>query len=381
MLDVHRFHDLGLSDVLDKVLAGERLSRRDGLDLLACPDPLAVGALADFRRRALHGRTVHYVVNQHLNYTNVCVNGCVFCAYQRKEGQAGGFVLTVDQALATVEERLARGLPEPTEVHIVGGCHPRLGLDYFTGLLSALRARLPGALLKCFTAVEIAHFAELSGLTTGQILAELKQAGLDMLPGGGAEIFDPEVRERICPNKSTGQEWLDIHGQAHELGISTNCTMLFGHLESHAHRVDHLLALRERQDLSADLPGGFVCFIPLPFLTENSQLTVPEPLTGLEELRTIAVSRLLLDNVPHVKAYWVMLGVKQAQMALSFGADDLDGTVIEEKIGHEAGADSAQALTRAELEAMIRGAGFVPQERDSLFRPLSKAKEDAPCPA
>ena len=370
MLDPSRYEALGLARVLDKVLAGERLAREDGLALFACPDPLAVGGLAAFRRRALHNDLVHYVINQHLNYTNVCVNGCAFCAYQREEGQAGGFVLTVEQALATVEKRLDQGLPEPVEVHIVGGCHPRLGLDYFTGLLSALRRRLPNTLLKCFTAVEIAHFAKLSGLTTGQVLAELKDAGLDMLPGGGAEIFDPQVRKRICPNKSTGREWLDIHGQAHALGISTNATMLFGHLETHAHRVDHLLALRERQDASAGLPGRFVCFIPLPFLTENSRLDVPEPLTGVEELKTVAVSRLMLDNIPHIKAYWVMLGVKQAQLALTFGADDLDGTVVEEKIGHEAGADSAQALTRTELEAMIRGAGFTPRERDSLFRPV-----------
>ncbi|MGE4553275.1 MAG: aminofutalosine synthase MqnE [Desulfovibrionaceae bacterium] len=366
MLDRSRYRALGLEAAYDAVLAGERLTPEQGLALLDCPDILAVGALAHCRRRALHGDAAYYVVNQHLNYTNVCVNGCLFCAYRREEGQSGGYTMSVDDALATIEARLASGQPEPTEVHVVGGCHPRLPLAYYEELLAAIRARLPKARLKCFTAVEIAHFAALEGVSEAEVLTRLQAVGLEMLPGGGAEIFAPAVRQQICPKKIDADHWLSVHRLAHGLGIRTNCTMLFGHLESHADRIDHLARLRELQDET----GGFTCFIPLPFLTQNNPLQVPRPLDGLEELRTIAVSRLMLDNVPHIKAYWVMLSVKQAQLALRFGADDLDGTVVEEKIGHEAGADSRQVLTRRELEAMIRGCGLEPVERDALFHPL-----------
>ena len=353
------FQNMDLADIRDKVEAGERLSFEDGVRLFNCPEPLAVGALAHRMRTRLHGDKAFYVVNRHVNYTNVCVNGCVFCAYQREEGQSGGFVLTREDVLAKLE---AAPLT-PREVHIVGGCHPRLGLDYFEDILSAVHERYPDAVLKCFTAVEIAHFARLEGITTREVLSRLKAAGLGMMPGGGAEIFAPRVREQLCPRKATADEWLAIHEQAHGLGIKTNGTMLFGHIETVEERVDHLIRLRESQDRS----HGYTCFIPLPFLTENSQLTIDNPLTGLEELKTIAVCRLLLDNIPHIKAYWVMLGVKQAQAALKFGADDFDGTVIEEKIGHEAGATSEQGLSRSELEDMIRGCGCTPVERDGFF--------------
>ncbi|MEZ7198955.1 aminofutalosine synthase MqnE [Pseudodesulfovibrio karagichevae] len=353
------FDNMDLADIRDKVEAGERLSFEDGVRLFQCPEPLAVGALAHRVRTRLHGDKAFYVVNRHINYTNVCVNGCVFCAYQREEGQTGGFVLTREDVLAKLE---AAPLP-PREVHIVGGCHPKLGLAYFEDILSAVRERYPDAVLKCFTAVEIAHFAKLEGIATGEVLARLKAAGLGMLPGGGAEIFAPKIREQLCPRKSTADEWLAIHEEAHKLGLKTNGTMLFGHIESVEDRVDHLVRLRESQDRG----GGYTCFIPLPFLTENSQLKIDNPLTGLEELKAIAVCRLMLDNIPHIKAYWVMLGVKQAQAALKFGADDFDGTVVEEKIGHEAGADSQQGLSRSELEDMIRGCGCTPVERDGFF--------------
>ena len=360
MFDLSRYATLGLADVAERAVAGERLSAADGLALFACPDVTALGALAHRRREALHGRKAFWVRNRHLNYTNVCVNRCAFCAYHRDPGQEGGFTLTVRQAL----DKLAADRIPPREIHVVGGCHPGLGLAYFEELLRALAKAYPDAALKCFTAVEIAHFAQLEGLTTRQVLTRLKEAGLRMLPGGGAEVFAEAVRKQICPRKIDGNEWLRIHGEAHELGLSTNATLLFGHLESHADRVDHLLRLREQQDKT----HGFTCFIPLPFLTENSRLKVDKPLDGLEELRTIAVSRLLLDNIPHVKAYWVMLGVKQAQAALYFGADDFDGTVVEEKIGHTAGADSDQSLARREIEEMLAGCGLVPVERDALFR-------------
>ncbi|MDD4952667.1 MAG: CofH family radical SAM protein, partial [Desulfovibrionaceae bacterium] len=309
-VDKKRFENLGLGRVLDKVLSGERLDLAEGERLLACPDPLAVGALADHCRRRINGRAAFYVLNQHVNYSNVCVNGCAFCAFQRREGQSGAFVLSVDQIL----DKISRNPFRPREIHIVGGCHPTLGLAHFVEILRRIRLALPAATLKCFTAVEIAHFAHIEGLDTEEVLKTLKQAGLDMLPGGGAEIFDPEVRAKICPKKIDAASWLRIHGQAHDLGIRTNCTMLFGHLERPRHRIEHLDLLRRQQDASK----GFVCFIPLPFQTENSRLKVEQPLTGLEELKTIAVSRLMLDNIAHIKAYWVMLTVKQAQAALFF---------------------------------------------------------------
>ncbi|MGE4192602.1 MAG: aminofutalosine synthase MqnE [Pseudodesulfovibrio sp.] len=353
------YANMDLADIRAKVAAGERLSFEDGVRLFNCPEPLAVGALAHQVRTRLHGDKAFYVLNRHVNYTNVCVNGCVFCAYQREEGQQGGFVLTVDDVLSKIDAAPVT----PREVHIVGGCHPKLSLAYFEDVLNAVKTRLPGVVLKCFTAVEIAHFARLENLSAREVLSRLQKAGLDMLPGGGAEIFAPKIREQLCPRKSTADEWLAIHEEAHELGIKTNCTMLFGHIEAIEDRVDHLVRLRESQDRG----GGYTCFIPLPFLTENSKLKIDRPLTGLEELRTIAVSRLMLDNIPHIKAYWVMLGVKQAQAALKFGADDFDGTVIEEKIGHEAGATSDQGLTREELTDMIRGCGCTPVERDGFF--------------
>jgi len=353
------FKNQGLGDIHAKVCAGKRLSFEDGMTLFDCPEPLAIGALANMVRTRMHGDKAFYVINQHINYTNICINGCVFCAYQREEGQNGAFVLNKEEVLAKIDSTALT----PREIHIVGGCHPKLPLAYFEDILQAVKEKAPTAILKCFTAVEIAHFAELEETTTKEVLARLKAAGLDMLPGGGAEIFAPEVRKQICPRKSTAQEWLTIHEEAHKLGMKTNGTMLFGHIESRQHRIDHLMQLRESQDRG----GGYTCFIPLPFLTENSQLTIEHPLTGLEKLRTIAISRLMLDNIPHIKAYWVMLGVKQAQAALKFGADDFDGTVVEEKIGHEAGATSEQGMTRSELEAMIRGCGCTPVERDGFF--------------
>jgi len=368
MLDHKRFADLGLVDIARKVETWERLSIADGRRLFDCPDVSAVGALAHHRRTQLHGDRAFYVVNRHINYTNVCVNGCAFCAYQRAKGEEGGFELSIAEAV----ERLKSAPLPPREVHIVGGCHPDLRLTYFVDLLSSIQKALPDCTLKCFTAVEIAHFAALEGISTREVLQTLKNAGLAMLPGGGAEIFEPSVRRRICPKKSTAEEWLRIHGEAHELGLATNCTMLFGHLESIDDRLDHLDRLRRQQDESRRKGAdGFTCFIPLPFQTENSAITVERPLTGVDELKTIAVSRLMLDNIPHIKAYWVMLTVKQAQAALFFGADDLDGTVVEEKIGHMAGASSEQGLAKSQLEAMIRGMGLTPIERDARFNPVA----------
>lgn len=357
-MDISWYRSLGLADVAEKAASGERLSMEDGERLFACPDVTAVGALAHMVRARLHGDKAFYVLNRHINYTNICINGCLFCAYARERGQEGAFRLSLDDIVRKATEG-----PVPDEIHIVGGCHPDIPLAFFEEALTALKKALPDTELKCFTAVEIAHFARLEGISTVEVLTRLKRAGLAMLPGGGAEIFAPEVRSRICPKKSTAEEWLRIAGEAHALNIPTNCTMLYGHVESIRHRLEHLDALRRQQDES----GGFACFIPLSFQVKNNLLGVREAVTGVEDLKTIAVSRLMLDNIMHIKAYWIMLGVKLAQTALWFGANDLDGTVVEEKIGHMAGADSAAALSRAELEAMIRGAGFTPVRRGARF--------------
>lgn len=368
MFDTAYYHRLGLEDVFAKVRAGTRLSPEDGDALFACPDLPAVGALAHHRRLAMHGLSTYYVRNRHINYSNICVNNCRFCAFRRNAGDEGAFTLTKD---AIIERALDDGGHPFAEIHVVGSCHPSLPLSWFEDLFRTLSSLRPNAVLKAFTVVEIAHFASLERCGVTRVLERLKASGLRMLTGGGAEIFDPAVRHRICPEKIPASEYLRIGGEAHGLGLSSNCSMLFGHVETHAQRVRHLCALREQQDKS----GGYVCFIPLAFQPLHNCLAGEVsggkgPSSGLDRLRTIAVSRLMLDNIPHIKAYWVMLGVKTAQMALSFGADDLDGTIEEEHIGHMAGADSSQALTRRELETMIRGCGFVPVNRDALFNPL-----------
>lgn len=359
MISKKYFQNAGLGSILDKVLAEERISTEDGLTLYNCPDLNALGALASIRRRQLHGDKTYYVINRHINYTNICVNGCLFCAYARKPEEKGSFKLSKEDIL----EKLESAPIPPREVHVVGGCHHDIPLSFFEETFIEIKKLLPQAVIKSFTAVEIAHIASFEGISTIEVLKRLKAAGSEMLTGGGAEIFNPEVRAKICPEKLPGKEWLRIHCEAHELGYTTNCTMLYGHVESYADRVDHLDQLRRQQDIS----GGFNCLIPLPFLTENSRLKVENPLTGVDELRNMAVCRLMLDNIPHIKSYWVMLGVKQAQAALHFGADDFDGTVVEEKIGHMAGAKSEQGLSRTELEEMIIGCGFRPVERDAAF--------------
>lgn len=369
MLDRARYARLNLETVYDKVMRAERLSPEDGEALFACPDTSALGALAHHVRTRLHGANTYFVRNRHVNYSNVCVNRCRFCAFRRDASDDGAFTLSRD-------EIIARALDDENhpfaEIHIVGGCHPELPLVWFEDIFRTLKELRPHAILKAFTVVEIAHFAAQEGCGTAEVLARLKASGLAMLTGGGAEIFAPEVRSRICPEKISGAEYLRIAGEAHAAGLASNCSMLFGHMESHGDRVRHLCALREQQERS----GGFVCFIPLAFQPRHNALADEYGLrdndgeAGLDRLRTIAVSRLLLDNIPHIKAYWVMLGLKTAQAALSFGADDLDGTIMEEHIGHMAGASTEQALSRAELENLITGCGFVPVNRDALFTPL-----------
>jgi aminodeoxyfutalosine synthase len=350
-----------LRDVADKVIAGERLTFDDGMRLYAHPDLLAVGRLADLVRERLHGDAVYYNVNRHIEPTNVCATECAFCAFGRRATDP----LAYEMSLEEVYERAATCVAEgATEVHIVAGLHPQFDLAWYEEMLRGLKTRFPALHLKCFTAVEIAYFANLHRLSHDTVLRRLMAAGLDSMPGGGAEIFHPDVRKQICDNKCDADEWIQIHRTAHGLGLKSNCTMLYGHLEGPEHRVDHVLRIRALQDET----HGFQAFIPLAFHPANTALShLPGP-SGRLDLRVTAVSRLLLDNVPHVKAYWIMLGEKTAQVALSFGANDFDGTVAEEKIVHMAGAESPQALTVRELEHLIREAGRTPVERDTLYR-------------
>jgi aminodeoxyfutalosine synthase len=363
MLDAGYYKKLGLLDISEKVAAGRRLDIEDGERLFACGDIAAIGSLAHHVRTNLHGKAAFFVVNRHINYSNICVNGCRFCAFSKKKGDPLAFELSEEEILSKVLAH-DEGL---TEIHIVGGCHPDLPLSFFENLLRKIHDRRPKCLIKAFTAIEIAHFAKNEGIPVREVLNRLKSVGLRMLPGGGAEVFSKRIREQLCPEKLDGQGWLDVIRQAHELGIKTNATMLYGHLETPRERLEHMAALRELQDRT----GGFVCFIPLSFQPANNELSYLPPTSGIDDLKTIALSRLMLDNIPHIKAYWVMLSVKLAQVALYYGADDLDGTVVEEKIGHMAGAQSEQGLTRGEIGRIILEAGFEPIERDCFFNRLT----------
>ncbi len=348
-----------LADIEEKVLAGRRLDRRDGLRLMTEPDLLAVGRLADLARRR-HGDEVYFVNNAHINYTNVCVLSCRFCGFARRAGRDGAYTMTLKE----IEERAARfAALGARELHLVGGLHPDLPLSFYEEMLARLRARLPGVHLKAFTAVEVDHFARLAGLSVEEVLVRLRAAGLASLPGGGAEIFAPRARRILCRPKIAGARWLEVHRAAHRLGIPSNATMLYGHVETAEERVDHLLALRELQDET----GGFLCFVPLAYHPENTRLPgVPGP-TGWDDLRVMAVARLLLDNFRYVKAYWVTLTPKIAQLALLFGANDLDGTVREERIYHAVGTSSPMEQDVAELVRLIGQVGRVPVERDGLY--------------
>jgi aminodeoxyfutalosine synthase len=302
----------------------------------------------------------YFVRNQHLNHTNICVLKCKFCAFAKTKKQPEGYAYPLD----VVVEKIRATLDEPIrEIHIVGGLHPDLPWSYYLNLLRRIREVRPDVDIKAYTAVEIDYFAEKFGMSVETVLAELKAAGLDSMPGGGAEIFAPRARKLICDYKLTAEGWLSIVKTAHRMEIPTNCTLLYGHIETLEERVEHLVRLREAQDET----GGFLCFIPLAFHPENTLLPHIPPATGYDDLRTIAISRLMLDNIPHVKAYWIMLGQHIAQIAQRFGADDIDGTVVEEKIYHDAGAKTPQALTRRELLKLITDAGREPVERDALY--------------
>ncbi len=357
-----------LAAIRDKVQAGERLSFDDGLALEQSADLFTLGELANLVRERKNGNFAYYNVNTHLNPTNVCVYRCTFCAFRADLKSPKGYVMSDEQIVGRAAEAERRGA---TELHIVGGLHHQLPYDWYLNVVRIIHEAHPRLHLKAYTAVEWDWFARLTGRPTRDLLAEFKEAGLGSLPGGGAEIFHPEVRDTICEHKADAAEWLRVHREAHELGLRSNATMLYGHIEEPRHRIDHLVRLRELQDET----GGFQTFIPLAFHPDNTKLSHITKPTGLMDLKVMAISRLMLDNFPHVKAYWVMLGIKTAQVALSFGADDLDGTVVHEKIYHDAGSDSPQGLTVQEIRRLVEEAGRVPVERDTLYREVVRERE------
>lgn len=357
-----------LPKIRDKVRDGEPLSLEDGVALFEHKNLLEVGVLANEVRERLHGDRTYFNRNLHINATNVCEASCRFCSFARlEEGKPGAYTMSHAEAWGKLQTRLDAKDPI-TEIHIVNGLHPGLPFDYYTDLLAGLKRLQPNIHLKAFTAVELHYYAKKYGMTYAEVITKLREAGLDSIPGGGAEIFAARVRKKICDDKCTGDEWLEVHRTAHKLGLRSNCTMLYGTIETLEERVDHMLRLRELQAET----GGFQTFIPLSFHPDNNTLMrLPGP-TGVEDLRTYAVARLMLDNIPHIKAYWIMLGVKTAQSALWFGADDLDGTVQEEKIYHMAGAETPQAMSPSEIVRIIRNAGRTPVERDTLYNVIAE---------
>jgi aminodeoxyfutalosine synthase len=359
--------DPRLRPIADKVLANERLSPDDALALYRSPDILAVGWLANHVREHLHGDKTYFNVNRHINPTNVCVAACRLCAFGRKKDAPGAYTMALEEAWQTA----ASGYNEAvTEFHIVGGLHPDLPFQYFLDLIAGLKERFPQVHLKAFTMVEVAYLAKRAKLSIRETLEQLKAAGVDSLPGGGAEIFADRIRHIICDHKIDGDQWLETARTAHQIGLRSNATMLYGHVENDEDRVDHLLKLRTLQDET----GGFQTYIPLAFHPANTPLEHLPTTTGMLDIRQIAVGRLVLDNFPHIKAYWQMMTPRIAQISLRFGADDIDGTVIEEKIYHDAGATTPQGMRRQELVRLIREAGREPIERDTLYRPVLRTE-------
>ncbi|MBS1828034.1 MAG: aminofutalosine synthase MqnE [Acidobacteria bacterium] len=361
------FDDKRLLPLLDKVRAGARLTFADGVTLYQSPDVLAVGYLANIVRERMNGNVTYFNVNRHINPTDVCVASCRLCAFGKKARDPKAYTMSLEQ----VWESAGKGYSEAaTEFHIVGGLHPELTLDWYCNMLRGLKQRFPQVHLKAFTMVEVSFLAQRSKLSIRETLERLRDAGMDSLPGGGAEIFIERVRRIICDHKIDGQEWLDTARIAHQIGLKSNCTMLYGHIETAEDRVDHLIRLRELQDQT----GGFVTYIPLAFHPDNTPLHHIPKTTGFDDLKNIAVARLMLDNIPHIKAYWIMMTEKIAQIAQRFGADDIDGTVVEERIYHDAGATTSQSMRRGDLLRLIRESGREPVERDTLYRPVERTE-------
>jgi aminodeoxyfutalosine synthase len=359
--------DRKLRSILEKVEARERLTFEDGVTLYRSPDILSLGYMANLVRERWHGDVTYFNVNRHINPTDVCVASCRLCAFGKKAKDPNSYTMSMEQ----VWEMAGKGYAEAvTEFHIVGGLHPELTLDWFCGMIEGLKARYPGVHLKAFTMVEIAYLAKRAKITIRETLQRLKDAGVDSMPGGGAEVFSDRVRRIICDHKIDGNEWLETARIAHELGFKSNCTMLYGHLETAEDLSDHLVRLRELQDQT----NGFVTFIPLAFHPANTALSHLSTTSGFDDLKQIAISRLMLDNIPHIKAYWIMMTPGVAQIAQRFGANDIDGTVVEEKIYHDAGATTAQHLRRQDILRLIREAGREPVERDTSYRPVTRTE-------
>ena len=353
-------HEAGFGSILEKIQAGERLDLEDGLNLYKSTNILALGFLADIVRNRLNGNDAYFIYNQHVNYSNICSNLCKFCAFGREKDSDLAYEMSVEDVKEKVRERLSEPI---REIHMVGGIHPDLPFSYYLELLRGIKEVRPDVHIQAFTCVEIAHLADLAGMNVEKTLEKLVEAGLGSLPGGGAEVFSPRVRKITCEKKISGNEWLEIAKIAHGIGLKSNATMLYGHIETDEERLEHLYNLREVQDET----GGFMTFIPLAFHPRNTVMAELSGPDGIEDLKNVAVARLFLDNFPHIKAYWVMIGPKMAQIALSFGADDMDGTVKEEVITHMAGASTDQAIGSRTLIRLIREAGRVPVERDTLF--------------
>ncbi len=351
-----------------KILSNERLSRVEALELFRTDDIFTVGKLANLMAEKINGKKVYYILNRHINPTNICVNRCKFCAFSRSKDEQGAYELTIEEIVEKLSKAESESGKPLREVHIVGGLHPDWHFDYYLRMISTIKKHFPSIAIKAFTAVEIDHMSKISGLDIERTLLELKKSGLDIMPGGGAEIFSSKVRQRLCPEKITGERWLEIMETSHRLNIKTNATMLYGHIEGLEDRVDHLLRLRELQDRT----GGFQSFIPLAYHPKNTEIGGNYS-SGIDDLRTIAVSRLVLDNFDHIKAYWIMLGEKISQVALLFGADDIDGTIIEEKITHSAGATSREGMDREQLIYLIKKANKIPAERDAFYNVISES--------
>ncbi len=371
-----KLHDPALRPVAEKVLAGRRLAPEDALALYASPDLLGIGRMADHANQQRNGLRVFFSANQHLNPTNVCIlrNTCVFCSFARMPREDGNYTRTLEEVYLEAEQ--ARGMPT-SEFHIVGGLHPKLRLSYYTDMIRGLKERHPHVHIKALTAVEIAHLARIEKCSVREVLLAMREAGLTSLPGGGAEVFSTAVRATIAERKLTGDEWLQVHRVAHELGIPTNCTMLYGHVETAEDRIEHLNALRGLQDDT----GGFLTYIPLAYHPENNELgeelgRVGSATTGYEDLKNIAIGRLYLDNIPHIKTHWPMVTPFMSQVALSFGCDDVEGTVVYERIYHQAGATTEMHMPYLGLVELIRGAGRHPVERNSLYEVVRDRFED-----
>jgi aminodeoxyfutalosine synthase len=365
--------DSSLRSIAEKVIASERLSADDGMALYRSRDLPGIGRLAEFARRRLHGDVAYFNRNRHINYTNVCALSCKFCSFYRKRGEEGAYEMPVEQVVATARKAADAGA---TEVHIVGGLHPWLKFDYYTSMLRAIRDECPELHIKAFTAIEIVHFSRIARMSIPEVLAALREAGLGSMPGGGAEIFDDRVHDEAFKGKVRADKWFGVHRAAHAQGIFTNATMLYGHVERPEERIGHLIKLRELQDESkAGTRAFFNCMIPLSFIPDKSELGyLPGP-TGLTDLKTLAIARLMLDNIAHIKAFWIMQGIGLSQVALNWGCDDLDGTVVWYDITKRAGHGTHQELHVADIQRIIREAGFAPVERDTMYRRVERATE------